>query len=413
MSRLRWILLSNSKLVGNIITYIATSQLSIYTMDEDEQDAPEGYDLVIDVDTFDGAKLVSHETSPFGNLTGGTLTFDRNLKKIGNDAFSDVTKLKTINLPKTITEIGSAAFQRCSNLWQISLPENLISIGSYALARCNLDSLFLPKRVSSIGDGLIDRTPVTQLAVDSENTKYYSDERNGEIIQTSTKSLVLGCSESDIPVDGSVMSIANSAFYGCSRLSYIDIPEPIESIGSYAFCACDALEEVRTYASGILTSIGSHAFSYCSKLKTILLPSSVTSIGEHAFYGCSSLKNFNSHARISSISSSMFSNCTSLTTIELPPTTKRIGDRAFSYCTSLNNVVIPPNVTIIEPQAFYRCSCLTTMTVQATTPPNLPDSNAISSATNTIYIPADSYDAYRTAPGWSSLVRYFQRKYMN
>ena len=409
MSRLRWILLSNSNLVGNIITYTATSQLSIYTMDEDEQDAPEGYDLVIDVDTFDGAKLVSHETSPFGNLTGGTLTFDRNLKKIGDDAFLDATKLKTINLPKTITEIGSSAFAGCRNLWQISLPDNLISIGSYALARCKLDSLFLPKRVSSIGSGLISSTPVTQLSVDSENTKYYSDERNGEIIQTSTKSLVLGCSESDIPVDGSVTSIAANAFIGCSRLSYIDIPDTIESIGTSAFNDCNNLTEVRTYANGALTSIGSSAFSYCTSLKSIVLPSSVIAIGEHAFSNCSSLRNFNSLALISSISSGMFRYCTSLQTIELPPTLRRIADGAFYNCTSLNNVVIPPQVMIIEPQAFYGCSSLTTMTVQATTPPNLPSSNAISSATRTIYVPSSSYEAYRTASGWNSFSGYLRR----
>lgn len=410
MSRLRWILLSNSNLVGNIIKYTATSQLSVYTMAENEQDAPEQHDLVIDVDTFGDAKLVSHKASQLDGLTYGTLTFDRNLKKIGNSTFEYVDKLITIKLPNTITEIGAYAFNWCISLEYISLPDALVSIGDYALCQCKMDSLFLPKQVSSIGDGLIGGTPVTRLAIDSENTKYYSDERDGEIIQTSTKSLVLGCSECDIPVDGSVTSIANYAFYQCNGLDYIDIPEPIESIGSYAFVNCKNLTEVRTYANGgALTYIGSHAFENCSKLRTILLPRSVTSIGEYAFYQCYSLKNFNSYALISSVSNSMFESCTNLQTIELPPTTRRIGKKAFCNCASLNNVVIPPQVTIIEPYVFFGCTSLTTMTIQASTPPYLPNNNAISSATRTIYVPSVSYDAYRTASGWSSFASYLQR----
>ena len=69
---------------------------------------------------------------------------------------------------------------------------------------------------------------------------------------------------SSITVEGQeypVASIGISAFYNCSSLTSITIPNSV-------------------------TSIGWEAFSHCSGLTSITIPNSVTSIGEWAFEGC-------------------------------------------------------------------------------------------------------------------------------
>ena len=84
------------------------------------------------------------------------------------------------------------------------------------------------------------------------------------LINKKTKTLVEGCDNSVIPTDGSVTSIGDYAFYGCSGLTSITIP------------------------SGV-TSIGDWAFYDCSGLTSITIPVGVTSIGYYAFEGCNSL----------------------------------------------------------------------------------------------------------------------------
>ena len=78
-----------------------------------------------------------------------------------------------------------------------------------------------------------------------------------------------------------VVGIGNSAFWNCSSLTSIVIPESVTSIGNSAFYWCSRLTSV-TIGNGV-TSIGSFAFYNCSRLTSITIPNSVTSIGGIAF----------------------------------------------------------------------------------------------------------------------------------
>ena len=60
------------------------------------------------------------------------------------------------------------------------------------------------------------------------------------------------------------------------------------SIGSFAFYGCSGLTSVTIPNS--VTSIGEDAFGYCTGLTSVTIGNLVTSIGEYAFYNCSGLK---------------------------------------------------------------------------------------------------------------------------
>ena len=61
----------------------------------------------------------------------------------------------------------------------------------------------------------------------------------------------------------------------------------VTSIGDYAFYYCSGLTSVTIPNS--VTSIGVETFAYCSGLTSVTIPNSVTSIGFEAFANCSEL----------------------------------------------------------------------------------------------------------------------------
>nr|MBQ8890906.1 leucine-rich repeat domain-containing protein [Clostridia bacterium] len=236
------------------------------------------------------------------------------------------------------------------------------------------------------------------------------------------------CQETSISIgiyNGSIVtSIGWSAFYGCSSLTSITIPDSVTSIGGYAFCDCTSLTSVTIPDS--VTSIGDLAFNGCSSLTSVTIGNSVTSIGEDAFFWCyklvevinkSSLNitkgNFeygyigdyalyvhNGESKIVTVGDYLFItyenvnyllgytgtatditlpesyngdtykiykdafyNCDSLTSVTIPNSVTSIGDWAFAYCDSLTSVTIPDSVTSIGYLAFLECRSLTSVTI--------------------------------------------------
>ncbi|MBQ3209478.1 MAG: leucine-rich repeat protein [Alistipes sp.] len=196
-----------------------------------------------------------------------------------------------------------------------------------------------------------------------------------------------------VTIPDSVTSIGVDAFYGCASLTsvyitdiaawcnisfgiysnplryagnlYLNnelvtdliIPDGVTKIGSYAFYNCDSLTSVTIPDS--VTSIGGSAFSGCTSLTSVTMPDSVTSIGEYAFYYCDSLTSVTIPDSVTSIGKYAFSNCDSLTSVTIGNSVTKIGAWAFNDCTSLTSVTIPDSVTSIGSYAFYGCASLT------------------------------------------------------
>ena len=164
-----------------------------------------------------------------------------------------------------------------------------------------------------------------------------------------------------VTIPDSVTSIGDRAFYNCKSLTSVTIPGSVTSIDKDAFCFCRSLTSVTIPDS--VTSIGRHAFSYCESLTSVTIPDSVTSIGDYAFYGCKSLTSVAIPDSVTCIGNCAFWKCSSLASVTIPDSVTSIGEYAFSDCKSLTSVTIPDSVTSISNYTFGNCTSLTSVTI--------------------------------------------------
>ncbi|MBQ7947009.1 MAG: leucine-rich repeat protein [Bacteroidaceae bacterium] len=197
---------------------------------------------------------------------------------------------------------------------------------------------------------------------------YYNitDETSRTVAVTSgenkyTGSVVIPSAVTYNSVAYSVTSIGDEAFYRCTGLTSVTIPNSVTSIGYGAFRNCDGLTSITIPNS--VTSIGDKAFYLCWLLTSIEIPNSVTSIGDSAFFNCSSLISIEIPNSVTSIGYYAFEYCTGLTSVTIGNGLTTISGSTFIDCSQLTNINIGKNVTSIESSAFERCSSLTAITI--------------------------------------------------
>lgn len=183
----------------------------------------------------------------------------------------------------------------------------------------------------------------------------------------STKST--GSYKIEIPAkfgDYTVTGIGNRAFYCCSDLTEVTIPQSVTSIGERAFAACRNLDSVTI--NDAATSIGNRAFTECPLTTTLSLGKKITTIDDYAFYDCRGLTSVTIPPSVTSIGDDAFLQCIHLKTLSFGENIKTnietIGDDAFYYCIELESVTIPQSVTSIGNDAFGQCHDLQSLTIK-------------------------------------------------
>ncbi|MBR5146935.1 MAG: leucine-rich repeat domain-containing protein [Bacteroidales bacterium] len=205
----------------------------------------------------------------------------------------------------------------------------------------------------------------------------------------------------------SVTEIGMAAFYDCSNLTNVEIPNSIKEIvgADYyykgAFSTCPNLKTVTFAENSQLTHIGSFAFHGCSNLTSINIPKNVTRIEGAAFTQCTKLKSvtFEEDSKLTFIQG--FSYNTSLTSIEIPASVTELGASAFNGCTNLQSVKFGEGsqLTTIGNNAFYDCNKINTITFNALTPPSV-GSYSFTNYNTFLNVPEESILTYRNDDFW-------------
>ena len=246
-----------------------------------------------------------------------------------------------------------------------------------------------------------------------------------------------------VTIPNSVTSIGRSAFEFCTGLTSVIIPNSVTTIEAYAFYGCSGLTSI-IIGNGV-TSIRSDAFAYCTSLTSITIPNSVRITYGNPFRGCSNLKEIlvqsdnayytssdngvlfnkdmtqiyaypcarqgNSYTipnTVNNISNNAFYQCTGLTSVTIPNSVTSIGGDAFSGCSGLTSVNIPNSVTSMESYAFYNCRGLKEVHSMIEQPFVINDNafqyydSGYKFTSATLYVPAGTKALYEATDGWKN-----------
>ncbi len=180
--------------------------------------------------------------------------------KIGDSAFSGCTALKSMTLPAAITKLPMSIFQGCSALESVTMSDKVTEIGSNAFRNCtNLKEFKFPE------EGV--ENAVTEPAALAENAA------EGDAAQP----------EGIIVTPSSLQTIGNYAFQSCTSMKQIKLNEGLQKIGQSAFAKNSRLTDIELPST--VTTLGDRCFEGCG-LSKIVIPASVTSLGSYMGKSC-------------------------------------------------------------------------------------------------------------------------------
>ena len=148
-------------------------------------------------------------TAPWGKDVTAVVIKD-GVKSIGNYAFYNCQKLKSITIPDSVTCIGNCAFEGCISLTTITLPDSITEIGYGAFYNSGLKHLTIPDGVTEIFNFTFDRCPNLETVILPETVT-----RIGEMFNYDYES------HTKLLIPESVVSIADECSFTNKRQSIL------------------------------------------------------------------------------------------------------------------------------------------------------------------------------------------------
>ena len=201
----------------------------------------------------------------FEDCTGLTsITIGNGVKSIGEWAFWGCTGLTSITIPNSVTSIGKLAFLNCVSLFSVTIGNSVTSIGERAFRDCtNLTSITIGNSVKSIGKETFSGcTNITSVVWNAKSCKDFDSSPFSYKTRDQMTSFTFG---------NEVESIPAYLCHQMSKLTSITIPGNVISIGDSAFYGCTGLTAISSLA-GTPPTTQPHTFGEVRKYISIYIP---------------------------------------------------------------------------------------------------------------------------------------------
>lgn len=278
--------------------------------------------------------------------------FTFNDNDIGAYQFSAMAKLESVTLPSTTAFIGDYAFANCPSLTSIVIPASVTGIGYGVLQSCpNLVSATVSSTtITRIPDAMFYNCPKLETVTLTSNIVEVGNDAFGSCLALKSFPFT------------NITKINHSSFHA-SGLETADLSSVEDfSNASWSFRLCESLQSV-VLPDDLDETLPGAMFWGCTKLSSVNIPAGMETIGDQVFGGCG-FTELTIPTTVKSIGYESFYANRSLTKIVLSEGLETISERAFTEA-AFTEITIPSTVTYIGGAAF-ESSKLKTLTVPAT-----------------------------------------------
>lgn len=290
------------------------------------------------------------------------------IDKKASDYISQAENITTINISGNATAIAKDIFDGCVNLTTVMVYTAKDKINDI-LAALKTETIYSAKiflsveSYSAVNEGIKDGgfgevlfPNPTEINGSYEfdeialTAKLVSAEFDGETLFLPTYAYKDG-------VEYRVTEIGNSVFRGNTNLRELTIPYTVEAIGDYAFYE-SGVARINFEIGSKLNVIGQYAFYKCTNLISLELPDSLQRIEKAAFYGVSNLKSMETtvYSRLAYIGEYAFYGAAKLENLYFNKAIEVIAEHAFDSC-GIKYLEFDANAAIEEITAYSFANC--------------------------------------------------------